>query len=642
MKVDHDNDRVFVSFLYWGRAFDTWVNDVSNKCAYLHTHTYTHGGVLRVGQRLDVLDECNKWLEAFVIEERPSEVRPLISKCFILDSVTLIFLTQVLIHFKGFHKKFDVWLPRGHHRIRQFGFGDNMRNARYTMHRQWQIPGKPSSTVIDRTRKIVSTSDSYDQYTEALRRQGFSVYPVAGDGNCLFRAVAHQVYGDDGLHGLVRDRCMDYMEVNASFFSLFVEGGMESFGEYISTKRELGCWGDDPEIQAICELYGRRAQIWAFDPSAGARKLRTFHEVQPGSSSTVACSGHDIQTINLSFYGGGHYDSLVGSNFNLHLIRQPPGVIEAASIMRTRPQAPDASSSRSRFAASADADVARSVGLSSDIEATENASIEMAVAASRKDMESFGEEDLETCLALSLSSIEAKGGVSTGVAMAEAKSSPHFTLDEKKSELDLDDKAMLDFYLKESADEQKTRLSAEQDTIEAAILEQTRLESLGYCADAKEAPSTRGGTNSSDVSSSVPPLASTPLLTTAVRTEQDEVALAIQRSEEEMLQQALLLSQRSSGLPVNSNNGNNSIDLHEQDIALADEEALLQLAVMESMMTASSDRGFSRGLGQHPGSHNGNNNDSAGYSNGNSHASIGNEEEDEDLMQALAMSLQQR
>lgn len=31
------------------------------------------------------------------------------------------------------------------------------------------------------------------------------------DGNCLFRAVADQVYGDSELYDLVRQMCIDYM-----------------------------------------------------------------------------------------------------------------------------------------------------------------------------------------------------------------------------------------------------------------------------------------------------------------------------------------------------------------------------------------------------------------------------------------------
>lgn len=56
--------------------------------------------------------------------------------------------------------------------------------------------------------------DRYEHYRRALGSRGLRVVPVEGDGNCLFRSVSHQVYGDDSHHRLVRARCMDYMEVS--------------------------------------------------------------------------------------------------------------------------------------------------------------------------------------------------------------------------------------------------------------------------------------------------------------------------------------------------------------------------------------------------------------------------------------------
>ena len=38
---------------------------------------------------------------------------------------------------------------------------------------------------------------------------------------------------------------------------------------YSAAKRQSGCWGDDPEIQAMCEMYGRPAYIWAYDSQRG-------------------------------------------------------------------------------------------------------------------------------------------------------------------------------------------------------------------------------------------------------------------------------------------------------------------------------------------------------------------------------------
>jgi OTU domain-containing protein 5 len=84
---------------------------------------------------------------------------------------------------------------------------------------------------------------------------------IVGDGNCLFHAVSHQLYGTEKFHGVVRAACMDHMERQAQFYSQFVVGGATRFKEYIRLKRMDGVWGDDPEIQAICELYDRPVEV---------------------------------------------------------------------------------------------------------------------------------------------------------------------------------------------------------------------------------------------------------------------------------------------------------------------------------------------------------------------------------------------
>ena len=152
------------------------------------------------------------------------------------------------------------------------------------------------------TRHISEQSTQYDNYISGLQRHSLNVVSVAGDGNCLFRSVAHQVYGDDELHEVVRQNCMDHMAANADFFSRFAVGGMETFHLYVADMRKWGRWGDDPEIQAMSELYHRPVEIWAYDPQIGARKLRTFHEA---TSAT-----NPLPPIRLSYYGGSHYDSV--------------------------------------------------------------------------------------------------------------------------------------------------------------------------------------------------------------------------------------------------------------------------------------------------------------------------------------------
>ena len=49
--------------------------------------------------------------------------------------------------------------------------------------------------------------------TEIRQSKGFEIRRMVEDGNCLFRAVADQVYGDSESHDMTRQLCMDYMVI---------------------------------------------------------------------------------------------------------------------------------------------------------------------------------------------------------------------------------------------------------------------------------------------------------------------------------------------------------------------------------------------------------------------------------------------
>jgi OTU domain-containing protein 5 len=135
-----------------------------------------------------------------------------------------------------------------------------------------------NATTRRRARIIPITTARFTQYRDALGVQGLHIYTMEGDGNCLFRTVSHQVYGDDRHYALVRKYCMDYMEYEKEYFEPYVVGDMTDFMRYVQYKRQDGVWGDDPEIQAMCELYNRPAQVYAYDAVHGYRTLRQFHE----------------------------------------------------------------------------------------------------------------------------------------------------------------------------------------------------------------------------------------------------------------------------------------------------------------------------------------------------------------------------
>ena len=379
-EVDEERQRVFVSYLHWTSKWDEWIDWNEGRLAPIHTHTYHFGGTLKPGQRLEVQDDRGDRLEAFVIDERSNEVK---------------------IHYKDFATRYDEWIDRGSRRIFPFGYSRKKAGKigeRLSVH--WPVPVEMEH---DRRRQITEVSDKYRRYTSALASQGLSIVRMEGDGNCLFRSVSHQVYGEDRFHALVRAKCVDYMENDASFFSQFVEGGRESFARYLAAKRLNSCWGDDPEIQAMSEIYQRPIEIWAYDAALGAKRLRTFHEITDGKGRAA---------IRLSFYGGGHYDSIVAADHRDALLTTLPGVLEERALTSLKSLKSPSSS--------------------------EERDLVQALRESRADVERWGNTDLERCLEQSLASSDYIFEDSAAVAAADLAETQGSLLDAIAAESEIE------------------------------------------------------------------------------------------------------------------------------------------------------------------------------------------------------------
>jgi len=281
-----------------------------------------------------------------------------------------------------------------------------------------------------RQRGVAADGPRYTRYVQALLAQGMQIERMEGDGNCMFRAVSHQVYGSPEHHRIVREACMAYMESERAYFEPFVVGGGRAFGAYVEHKRQDGVWGDDLELQAMCEIYDRPALVFAFDGVHGMQQLRTFHEDRRRGRPPM----------RLSFYGGGHYDSIVGRDFITADRR--PGLIEeqrlAQTAARRRSGRSDGASaasssaevmggedeviraSRSQFFAQADQDLDATLAESlRDFDRTEQdqidgalaASLESASAAALTDSDLAATEEAALKAVLEASRAEATSGV---------------------------------------------------------------------------------------------------------------------------------------------------------------------------------------------------------------------------------------
>jgi OTU domain-containing protein 5 len=470
VKVDRQLRYIFVSYLNWDSQFDVWIQDIRNRVAPLNTYTYNNQGNFKIGQRIDAYDSTRKWLEAYVID---------------------INQTQVMVHYKSFNAKFDEWHDKDGKHLRAFINKKPLTRKKREGVKRWRVPDLPDnsrneninnrhnmnnqnsssiaesksssqSNAITHTRQISEFSDRFNHYIMSLQQQHLAIYSVEGDGNCLFRSIAHQIYGNQEYHHIVRDKCMDYMEANSQFFSQFVEGGMEYFHFYLRAKRMSACWGDDPEIQAMCELYNRPADIWAYDCNNGASKLRTFHEAISNYSNNNS-SINISPVIRLSYYGGGHYDSVVDNQQNnRNILHSEPGVLEnevIANLIESR---------RNSSVVEAKQE--------SDRAATDRAALEIAIQNSRYDNLCRADEDLESCLLVSLKS-----------KSNDYKDSKHIDSNNEYKSINNDINATQTSILQNSTEQSErefietatiSSLNSESKLTEEELLDQARLESL--------------------------------------------------------------------------------------------------------------------------------------------------------------------
>ena len=165
-----------------------------------------------------------------------------------------------------------------------------------------------------------------EKFKKKLHNYNYILHIVPSDGNCLFSSISDQVYGTEKHNSIIREKCMDYIQKNAIYYSQFIEGGETQMSAYIERKRKNGIWGDNLEIQALSEIYKRPIEIY-------------IDVNKPISSFSNKNLGIKRFPIKISYHGNKHYNSMVPSIknekfalFKQELITTTPGVYETKFI----------------------------------------------------------------------------------------------------------------------------------------------------------------------------------------------------------------------------------------------------------------------------------------------------------------------
>ncbi|CAI2350895.1 unnamed protein product [Caenorhabditis sp. 36 PRJEB53466] len=152
------------------------------------------------------------------------------------------------------------------------------------------------------------------QLESLLKTRGLIIKEIVGDGSCMFRAIAEQVYGDQEMHGQIRKLCMDYMANNRDHFEQFMT---ENFESYVERKREDGVQGNHIELQAISEIFARPVEVYEFT-------LEPINVLNPRPEPDAANAPEEGAAVppivgqnppfRLSYHNGSHYNAILDPN----------------------------------------------------------------------------------------------------------------------------------------------------------------------------------------------------------------------------------------------------------------------------------------------------------------------------------------
>ena len=134
---------------------------------------------------------------------------------------------------------------------------------------------------------------------------------IQGDGNCLFRALAFDVYKTEDVHSKMRQLLVDFVTNNKHSFQPFIKGSLE---EHVRQMRYMRRWGTAVEILAAASLM--QIPIYTYTPNAEG--LYKWIYYMPLKESTLqfpdepyprhAKSQSHIELLHAS---GCHYDCIV-------------------------------------------------------------------------------------------------------------------------------------------------------------------------------------------------------------------------------------------------------------------------------------------------------------------------------------------
>ena len=140
------------------------------------------------------------------------------------------------------------------------------------------------------------------------------VKPIIGDGNCLFRALAYILYGDEMLHEKMRELLANFISQNRDHMQPYIRGDIR---EYVVKVKLTRVWGTAVELLAAATLF--ETAVFTFTPHETGyhwlcyKPLTSSKLIYPTKEARPQRLNH-IDHIELFHTCGCHYDCIMASD----------------------------------------------------------------------------------------------------------------------------------------------------------------------------------------------------------------------------------------------------------------------------------------------------------------------------------------
>ena len=204
---------------------------------------------------------------------------------------------------------------------------------------------KSSPNTNNSSSSYLAEDENFKSFSIQLERLGLQLRDITGDGNCCFRALSDQMFGNESQHLDFRKRVCQYIRQNRDEFEPFVAAliddedddeqnsnsatssglnrikkpaflskKLDAFEKYIKNLEQAGTYADNGCLVAFARLYHVNINIHQLN-----MPIWTISDLDSNKGPLKSGQAQaPIRELHLSYHNGEHYSSIrpFGDNTN--------------------------------------------------------------------------------------------------------------------------------------------------------------------------------------------------------------------------------------------------------------------------------------------------------------------------------------